>query len=519
MYNKTSILSYFKPFTQPPPLNKRSLPEDFSEGERTIRRSRSATPEKGQSKKGHVREREHPGQGVQRKSSKVTSRSSNGQSPSPQDEGPPDSATPAQAFGDNSHTPLTPLPSDPISRNVDVLGSQSTILRSSQRVVKNGDVVIRNSDGESDSGSDSSLEDLTHLLLPERRRTQRDPSRSESQIPASSLDNHGRRVSTRRSTKTDTAATLFDSAFAVQPKKYKFDLESLVRQRKQEEASIEDITRASAMLKSYEQQKASGSGNAAATSTTRPFDATFIDIAMNEHGDEDDISRLKVAIQRTEALHLGKSWSFFDEQPSGPLLEQLDFPIIEDDRLGRLLRKTISRQQAFLSGYVGEFAMKERLSEEILLWILDAICLESRDDLRCSYTATLTDASNHLASVLSPERIDMLFRKLGATTAALDTKGPVTPQLALSQSIEPVDRPNLSSIIDLFHKLAGVLSAETRIHLICTLCRLVLDRSIANSCHIIRSIEDAFASLIESVPEQDLDHEVGNQAGLGTVLG
>ena len=190
----------------------------------------------------------------------------------------------------------------------------------------------------------------------------------------------------------------------------------------------------------------------------------------------------------------------------------MKFPVIED-RLERMLGKTFSRQQSFLSGYIGELAMKEHLPEELLLWIMDALCLESRDDLRCSYAATLTDASTQLVSVLSPERINMLFRKIGASTAALAIEGPVIPQPALSQSIEAASYPNLLSILGLFHNLASVLSAEIRVHLICTLCRLVLDHSIVKSCHILSSVEDLFASLIESIPEQDLDHEVGDEDG------
>lgn len=408
-----------------------------------------------------------------------------------------------------SYIPPTPVFKNSTSRNADVRSSQGTILMSSQREVKNGEVVIRNSDDESDS--DSSLEDLNDLLLVEGRKPRGEALGPEPQSPALPLNRNaedGRRTSTRRRSKTDKKAAPLRSPVPVQSKKYRYDLESLARHRQQEEASVEDIAQANAMLRSFEQQKVSVRGNPRAGSTKGPFDAAYIDVVMKEHGDEDEICRLKAAIQRTEALHQDKSWSFFDEQGEEPLFEQSDFPVIEDDRLGRIFGKTSSRQQAFLSGYVGELAMKDNLPEEIVLWIMDAICLESRDDLRCSYTATLTGASRHMASVLSPERIDMLFRKIGATAAALDIEEPVIPHAALSQSIEAVRRPSLLSILDLFQKLASELGAESRRHLICLLCRLALDHSIANSCHITSAIEDALASLIESIPEQGLHHEL-----------
>lgn len=428
-----------------------------------------------------------------------------------------DSATPARVFRDETSCIASmPVPNDTRSRNADVLGSQGASLTSSQRVVRKGEIVITNSDDESDSAS--SLEDLNDLLLLEDRGPRGTPSYPDPQIPASPLNRKaedGRRMSTRRRTKIDQLAAPPRSALPVQSRKYKFDLESLAKHRKREEASVEDIAEANAIVSLFEQQKASACGNAGAAATKRPFDATFIDVVMKDHQDEDEVSRLKAAIRRTEALHHGKSWSFFEEQAEEQaeesLFKQSDFPTIEDDRLGRMLKEMSSRQQAFLNGYVGELAMKETLPEELLLWILEAMCLESRDDLRYSYTVTLMDASKHLASVLSPQRIDTLFRTMGATTAALDIEGPVTPHAALSQSCEAVSRPSLLSVLELFKDLASELCSESRIHLICTLCRLVLDHSIVNSCHIMGAIEDAFASLIESIPERDLDYEVGEE--------
>ena len=514
MYKNTNILSYFKPFTQLTPLTKHSLPDESLEEPRAIRRRRSSTPKESQLKERDDGEEKYLDQTLNQTSSKVILKSLTRQPPDPQIDEPTDWPTPTQVFGDNnSHIPFTPLPNDPTLRNPDVFGSQTTSLMSGQRVVRNGQVVIRNSDDEFDS--DSSLEDLNHLLQLEGRNSRSvssclHPPKFASSIHEGIKDE--RRTSARRRTKTDTIAAPLPAGLPVQPKKYKFDLELLSRRRKQEDASSEDITRASMMLRSFGQQKASANGSCVAVPTKKPFDTVFIDKVMKEHGEEEDIIRLKAAIQRTEALYQGKSWSFFDEQGTETLSEQMKFPVIED-RLDRMLGKTFSREQSFLSGYIGELAMKEHLPQELLLWIMDALCLESRDDLRHSYAAALTDASPHLVSILSPERISMLFRKIGASTAALAIGQPVIPRPALSQSIEAFSHPNLLSILGLFHNLASVLSAEIRMHLICILCRLVLDHSITNSCHILSSLEDLFASLIESIPEEDLDREVGDEDG------
>lgn len=512
MYKTSSILNYFKPFTQSPRLNKRSLPENNLEEPRAVRRSRSSTPNDSQTEQDMSREEKPLGRRPPTISPRVTLGSSSTQPSGDQGEEPRDDATSIQVFREQTtFVAPVPVPYDTISRNADVLGSQSTSLTSSQRVVRKGEIVITNSDDESDSAS--SLEDLNDLLLLEGRGPRGEPSQPDPQIPASPLNGKaedGRRMSTRRRTRSDQTTVPPPSALPVQSRKYKFDLELLAKQRKREEASIGDVAEAKAMVNSFEQQKASAGGNAGAASTKRPFDATFIDVVMKEHQDEDEISRLKAAIRRTEALHHGKSWSFFEEQAES-LFKQSDFPTIEDDHLGRILRETSSRQQAFLNGYVGELAKKGNLPEEVLLWILQAMCLESRDDLRYSYTITLTDASQHLASILSPQRIDILFRTMGATAAALKIEGPVTPRAALSQNFESASRPALLSFLRLFKDSASELCTESRIHLICTLCRLVLDHSIVNSCHIMGAIEGAFESLIESIPEQNLIYEVGDE--------
>ena len=512
MYKNTNILSYFKPFAQPLGSNKRALPEDKLEEARAIRRSRLTTPKPGQLKEGHDGKGEQLEQGLHRTLSRIPSRSASGQPPDPWDK-PMESAEPAQAFRDeNLHMPVR---RGTVSRNADALGLQCTSSMSSQRVVKNGEVVIRNSDDEYDS--DSSLESLDDLLLFEGQNSQGEPACPTPQLlsPSPNMNpQDGRRMRRRRKTKADAGAVPVHSDPAVQAKKYKFDLESLVRHKKQEEASMEVFTRASTMLRSLEQRKVSTPGaarTARAASTIRPLDAKFIDVVMKEHGDEDELNRLKAAIRRTEALDHDKLWSFFDEQRREPLFEQSEFPRSEDDRLGRMLGKSSSRQQAFLSGYVREYATKECLPEEMMLWMMDAICLESRDDLRCSYTATLADASKGLSSTLSPERINRLFRMIGATVEALDIEGPVNPYPALSQRIEAVSRPNLSSLLDLFRNIASKLGAEARMHMICILCRLVLDHSVANNCHVFNAIEDTLASLVEAIPQQDLDAEVSEQ--------
>ncbi len=393
------------------------------------------------------------------------------------------------------YTPTIPSLDTTLPRKDNVSGSQ-TVLTSSQRIVRDGEIMIRNSDDE----SDDSLEDLDKLFG-EDRHTRKSSTPSDYKPP---YPNEEVGMKTRGKAANAMRAAESTPTLSLEPRKYKYSLEALGKQREQDEAARKDIARAQSLFESLEQR------TAVASVKKRVFDTDFIDSVLKEHGDEDDIGRLRTAIHRTEALEQGKSWSFFDDGAEGPLFQLANFPTIKDKRLQRLFGQHLPRQQAFLGGYAGEYAMKAGLPEEIMIWIMDAICLESRDDLRYSYISTLSDATIHFTPLLTPEYIDKLFRRLGATAAAVDIETIVEPRVILSQNVEINSRPSLLSLLILLGSVAGELAANSRIHLLNTFCRLALDYSLVKDCHALSALEEAFASLVASIPEETLNREVYN---------
>ncbi|MCJ1459499.1 hypothetical protein MMC28_009878 [Mycoblastus sanguinarius] len=497
-YKNSNITDYFKRFAPPRP-KKRPFPNDNTEECHSVRQL-LRTP--------------HGSQGVdpQSKDPKSFDEMSGTKLVKSNSIDPGSQASSGRHADANQVNPTPPdNDTSPPEVKLEQARSQTPALSSSQRMVKNGEVIVTNSD--EDASSDTSLEDIDDLL--EARK----PSRGINSPPEPELpylpsqrkaDDEGG-SSTKRpprgSARANKVASPLRSALPVMTK-YKFSLQALAKQRRQYEASKEGVAQANLLLESYEQRKAMTDEEGRIPSEKTILDVDLIKEVMKNHGDEDDISRLKIAIQRTEALNHSKIWSFFDDN-SGESFEQGDFPNIENEPLAQILTEPPSRHQAFLSGYVGEYAMKQGLPEEVLLWIMDAVCLESRDDLRYSFTSSLKEAAKQITPLLTPGRIDALFRKMGATAAALDTERSVVPRAVLSESIEAVSRPNLLSILDLFRTAAGDMSSGSRIHIVCTLCRLALDHSISNDPHAISAIEESFASLVESIPDRDLDHEVG----------
>ena len=495
-----NLHNWFKPFSVPEnPKKKRPLSGDNHEEQRPVKRSPLNSP------------KENSGQGSSQPTHSCQQPPPASSQQAELDQTPLILASDRTIVQTEPHLVTTiPTQDDTKSRTLTIPSSQS-VLTSSQRIMKNGEVMIRNSDNE--SCSDSSLEDMDDLLCRKPSRETSPPP--EPQLPDMSskkkpVDGKAKRKM-RKSARAEKPASPHPSTLPIMPRAYKYSLESLAKQRKQHAASDEGLARATSMLQSYDERKADKGQPSENKGTS---EVALINRVMKDHGEDDDASRLKTAIQRTEALQHGKSWPFFDNHSHTPLLEETDFPAVEDERLQPLLTKTTSREQAFVSGYVGEYAMKASLPEEILLWIMDEICLESRDDLRYSYTDVLRGASNQLSSLLNPERIDALFRKLGATAEGLNLEQPVTPRPVLSQSIEHISRPGLLSILDLLGSMVSTLATDCRIRLFCTLCRLALDHSIVRDWHAINAIGQVFSYLVDSIPEGDADHEVSHEAKL-----
>lgn len=401
-----------------------------------------------------------------------------------------------------------PLQDETASRGP-VFSSSQTLLTSSQRIVRNGEVMIRNSDDE----SDSSLEDLDDLIA-------RNPSKDYPPLPACNLGDffssieagkHTEKVKKQTigiSAQDEKPASLHCSALPVIPKPHKFSLELLAKEKKQHEAGKVSVAHALSLMESYDQRKASRNEKSQVLDQKDTLEADLMTKLVKSEEDGDNIGRLQIAIRRTEALQYSQSWSFFKDHPGSPLQHRAAFPAIKDQRLRQVLDAPASRQQAFLSGYIGEYANKASLPDELLLWIMHEVCFETRDDLRYSYADTLKHAAVQLSPLITLEHIDTLFRKLGATATATNIKEPVVPQAVLSHNIELISRPCLLSILDLLGGIARSLAVDCRTHIFCLLCRLALDHSIVKDFHLINAIGDLFSKLADLYPEDDNDPEV-----------
>lgn len=321
MYKNLSITDFFKSFSQPR-SNKRSSDGNLK-GSEVAKRSRSGTPhDTAEISPQHEANGDHvdtPGQG---NSSGLRSVIDSVVRPSP--------------HGSNNKALLEP---DSLSDTINAqpVGSQGPVLVSSQRMVINGETIIRNSDDESDS--EASLEDIDELLVARQPASTLPSASHRVELSSPGPTGQGRSV-TRSKTKGAKADRTLQSSSNVSARPpYKFSLDSLRRQNEQNEATEAGTMEAWSLLDSVEENASSQTKpqNQISANEAQKIDADLMTSVLKEKRENEDIGRLMTAIQRTEAFHLSKVWSFFEAKHDERLGADFAFPKTLEMRWHKIL--------------------------------------------------------------------------------------------------------------------------------------------------------------------------------------
>ena len=327
MYKNLSITDFFKSLSQPR-RNKRSSDGILKDSE-AAKRSRSGTPHDAAETSTQPKANEdNVGTSGHGNSSGLRKRSS-----------VRDNIVMAIPLGSDIKEPSQP---DSLSDRVDAqpVGSQGPVHVSSQRMVVNGEIIIRNSDDESDS--EASLEDIDALLVA-RKPTSALPSASRPlELSSPGSTGHHRSV-TRSKTKVAASDHTFQSSSNLPARPaYKFSLDSLRRQNEQNEATEAGTMQAWSLLDSVEAKVSSQQNPQISATEAQKIDADLMTSVLKEKGESEDISRLMTAIQRTEAFHLSKTWFFFEADNSQRFGADSRFPKMMEMRWHKILRGSLS---------------------------------------------------------------------------------------------------------------------------------------------------------------------------------
>lgn len=317
MYKLKSITDYFKPSTQPH-QNKRPPPDDDAGRTRVARRSRSNTP-RGTDRISHTNAREKVSREDASQEEKIPEGHVNG------------SVLPSRSPRCESTYNISVIGTR--REEIEPLAPQGPVLTSSQRVVRNGEVMIRNSDDE----SDCSLDDIDDLLARKSTVIASPPNEPESALPPAAKQRNRQTGASTRS-RTRGAGPARTGRSPLQLPAYEFSLDSLRQRSKDDKALQADAAKARKLLDSFDIQKdpAQNFSDNQFKSRTK-VDATLLASVLKDKGEEGEMDRLMAAVTRTEALNQRKTWSFFDNLHKSSSAEQAKFPIPEDTQWQGLL--------------------------------------------------------------------------------------------------------------------------------------------------------------------------------------
>lgn len=198
--------------------------------------------------------------------------------------------------------------------------------------LKNGQLVIKSSDDE-DSTSDSSLDDLNELL------TARKPSMKPISISATrdtitrfdrgAVHTRARTKVSRLDGRDNTSST---SRLPVVPR-YKFSLDSLVRQTERDTASESDVAKARSLFGALEgavdaRELLARNQEAPTAYTVEKVDENLLASVISGSGEGTSLDKVLHTMRRTEALHRARSWLFFQDGRPRPECETQPFPAV-----------------------------------------------------------------------------------------------------------------------------------------------------------------------------------------------
>lgn len=217
------------------------------------------------------------------------------------------------------------LPNDP-------WGSPSRLMSSSSKrqVLRNGQLVIKSSDDE-DSTSDSSLDDLNELLRVRKPTMEPSPISVAGDV-ISSLDRGT--VQTRAQTKAGRLGGRGNSSstsrLPVIPR-YKFSLDSLVRQTERDTASESDVAKARSLFRASEgaveaQRMIAQNQDGSTPTALEQVDENLLVSVISGSGEGTSLHKVLNTMRRTEALHRARSWLFFRDGCPQPEYQTQTFP-------------------------------------------------------------------------------------------------------------------------------------------------------------------------------------------------
>ena len=286
---------------------------------------------------------------------------------------------------------------------------------------------------------------------------------------------------------------------------HKFDISKLIDDHLDDAEAKGKLDQADAYYEASARQ--------AEVDTTRSVDDQKLlrDIIDGKGGNQDEVARVLGAMERTGALTSETIFSFFDR---GGLRDWKDeaapkhkFPTRDVSEELWSLRRTETRDRAYLSGQVGDMAIAGQLPDSVLKWTFESIALERKDELRRAYAACLADVSKRWTRTnLTARDIQDVFAKLGADSDAVRDGVDILPNRNHASSERRHASKYLLSVLDVCDTVAEDLDFESLSKLSSILTRISLDDEVMEDSNISSAVDNLLSRLLDLPNHQSRLH-------------
>ncbi|KAK3335699.1 hypothetical protein B0T19DRAFT_15756 [Cercophora scortea] len=404
---------------------------------------------------------------------------------------------PKAPFSSSSPSPSRPrsprLPSSPPP----FLSSQAAPSLKPQPQPRARDAIIQGSDDEDEDDFISSDDDLPPLFSK--------PTTSSAAVPIPSARKDANACVTPRAKRK--AIAFHSSPLSIRKPKHKFDMKALLKHAEAENAIEESEQRVASVMSRPSEPVA------AVKKAPGSLHDNMLNVLSEDDGSQNEGRREKVlrAVKRTGEDVERKEYHFFDKDDrrsadDSSIGARQPFPKGAATGVWKFLAPAKTRVESFEDGLAYNVQFKLRnLPDEIFIWVLHETPFEKSRKLREEYLRLLGVCPSHAGEYISEETIVQFFRRLGASSRALDF-GPQASRASreYERQKEPYkqrDWTPLRSVLGILAGTARGLELPVLIRGVATLLRLGMDNLVREDPLIQTDHEDAMLNLVRAVPD------------------
>ena len=363
--------------------------------------------------------------------------------------------------------------------------SPSSHLNTPKHAIRRDAVIAASDDDDDDDDEDASEDDELEDLM-----AKFDPRKNASLVPERAPFETPKAKRTMRN-------NIHSSPLTINPK-HQFDMKALAM-----DALQDDATNASSL-----RNKETAKEAVAAAPRDGSSDA-FLDIVQ----DRDGVNAHKVlrAVQRAAPSHSHLQYCFFSQEYSPPPSSTVPRGVSSGP--WRLLThgNLEAREQYLVSGLPQTILQKTGgLPSELFEWILDEICLPKSRFMQQEYCNLVSNCPEHIQSRVTPERLEELFLRLGASEELKKNKEVLDISKLKTEPYRNRDWSCLRSFIELLALMSPHMSLPSVKCALQTMLRMSMDKFLICAVDVLVDHENTVQCLLDSLPQSSWDAFVSN---------